>query len=828
MSRDELIRRAMLHASPGVARPGYAVGGIRDGGWAGAGTGSLSSSAQAQRPSVSPGAGNTTGGGGNNDRLGAGSQINSTTSRTERASAMTSPEAQNARLGPNAAQAMVGAGVSPDTAIAAARSINRSGAPAMERMAPLADASSFKVNPVSDVMQYGQNVRTPDMMSVTEATAPKSPLLDPNRFNFTNYGVMSGMQPDALARLVDMQKIYGNTLKIGPHGGFRSPEMNEEVGGATHSQHLTGSAIDVTGALRTPADTAAMIKAASAAGFGGVAGYNTPGLVHMDTGAVRAWGPNNSKTSINALNPQVRDALLSHVNKTQTSSPVAAAPAAPSIGQIKSADATAMAKSIQAQYANAGIPISSELAGQLAVGSMTTTGARQIVTDIKSKMAYTNTPEFQALPAAQRAAYQASVSEQMKQAMGVLGLSPATNETGSSGFAAFASSFDPAYSGTTYGMTVNPQGVAQAPGYNVFGPYSLTTEKGKTYPNGYIGFSENANMAAANPNYGQMAAAPAAVVQGPTDILSAAMRPNPAPDYYSAPRQVAQLDPSIVASMRGNPAPDYYSAPAPVSAPVAIAQANPAPEYYSAPYVAGVAPPVEVAQAPVAPTVSVAPQPVQNFVANTMAEIGRSGDDRDRAAERVRDNTQLLLDLGYTKEQIAAMTPEQIKEILKGNAPPPASAPTTEPVPTTPPETIVAARGGRMGYKRGGDAESSSERSPSSSSNPPTITLPPLPAWNPVPMPTYSMPSASPLIANFMSSLSQPIPAVQMPQYQSMVSPLQNTQSSFVNPSMGASGTVSGLGVNALRYNPMLLDERPDYALTKNDSISNALRLMQG
>ena len=45
--------------------------------------------------------------------------------RTERTSAMTSPDAMRARLGPNAAQAMVDAGVAPAVAAEAARSINR-------------------------------------------------------------------------------------------------------------------------------------------------------------------------------------------------------------------------------------------------------------------------------------------------------------------------------------------------------------------------------------------------------------------------------------------------------------------------------------------------------------------------------------------------------------------------------------------------------------------------------------------------------------------------------------------------------------------------------
>jgi hypothetical protein len=243
--------------------------------------------------------------------------------------------------------------------------------------------------------------------------------------------------------------------------------------------------------------------------------------------------------------------------------------------------------------------------------------------------------------------------------------------------------------------------------------------------------------------------------------------------------------------------------------------------------VAGVAPPVQVAQDPVpapapAPVTQIAkaPQVTQNIVANKMADLYRSGGDRDTEAARERNTTRTLLNLGYTQEQIAAMTPEEIKEILRGNTPPTA----TTPAATAP---VVAANGGRIQYRRGGRSERSETESSSSSTYKP-LSLPAMPEYKPYTLPQYTMPSASPLISNFVGSLSQPIPPVQMPQYQSMVSPLQNVEASFANPAMGtAAGPTSG-GVNALRYNPMLMDERPDYALTTNDSLANALRLLRG
>ena len=79
----------------------------------------------------------------------------------ERASAMTNPTAQNARLGPNAAQAMVGAGVSPDAALRSAMSINNRGIPAMDRIATTAPT----IDATRAVLDYSQKSNVPAQMS---------------------------------------------------------------------------------------------------------------------------------------------------------------------------------------------------------------------------------------------------------------------------------------------------------------------------------------------------------------------------------------------------------------------------------------------------------------------------------------------------------------------------------------------------------------------------------------------------------------------------------------------------------------------------------------
>lgn len=103
-----------------MATGGFAAS-SREGGFAAAGPSRLES--PGQRASVSPGAGNISagriaGGGGRSDPRNA-------QSNAARVDYLTNPTRASVRLGPNAAQAMADAGVSPDTATHAAKSINR-------------------------------------------------------------------------------------------------------------------------------------------------------------------------------------------------------------------------------------------------------------------------------------------------------------------------------------------------------------------------------------------------------------------------------------------------------------------------------------------------------------------------------------------------------------------------------------------------------------------------------------------------------------------------------------------------------------------------------
>lgn len=105
--------------------------------------------------------------------------------------------------------------------------------------------------------------------------------------------------PDIYIILFRIAKRMGKTFEI--KSGYRSPAYNaKQKGSAKSSLHMSGLALDVDmrqfGNTREIRDL--FIEYASQEGAGGIGCYPSSGFIHIDVGPRRAWGPNNSRASI--------------------------------------------------------------------------------------------------------------------------------------------------------------------------------------------------------------------------------------------------------------------------------------------------------------------------------------------------------------------------------------------------------------------------------------------------------------------------------------------------------------------------------------------------
>lgn len=69
--------------------------------------------------------------------------------------------------------------------------------------------------------------------------------------------------------------------------GYRSPEHNAKVGGAKHSKHMEGTAVDIS---MVGHDPHLFERVARRAGFLGFGFYPENNFMHIDLGPKREWG----------------------------------------------------------------------------------------------------------------------------------------------------------------------------------------------------------------------------------------------------------------------------------------------------------------------------------------------------------------------------------------------------------------------------------------------------------------------------------------------------------------------------------------------------------
>lgn len=93
-----------------------------------------------------------------------------------------------------------------------------------------------------------------------------------------------GMSPELIRKLEGLRAaVGGKPLRI--TSGYRCPAHNKAVGGAAKSQHVLGTAADIS-ARGIGVDKLA--GAAEQVGFGGIGRYERQGFVHVDVRAGRA------------------------------------------------------------------------------------------------------------------------------------------------------------------------------------------------------------------------------------------------------------------------------------------------------------------------------------------------------------------------------------------------------------------------------------------------------------------------------------------------------------------------------------------------------------
>ncbi|WP_156459950.1 D-Ala-D-Ala carboxypeptidase family metallohydrolase [Mesorhizobium sp. Root157] len=151
-----------------------------------------------------------------------------------------------------------------------------------EAAAPVANAvsrlSDAAIKTVDTVTAPARNVASALAMAAFPSVSRPSPptaLASYSRQNLTP-GVVGVL--DALA-------ANPNAQTVGINSGYRSPQHNAAVGGAKHSQHTHGNAIDLDVRGLSDAQKTALLDTAIEAGAKGIGLYSSGNTIHVDTRA---------------------------------------------------------------------------------------------------------------------------------------------------------------------------------------------------------------------------------------------------------------------------------------------------------------------------------------------------------------------------------------------------------------------------------------------------------------------------------------------------------------------------------------------------------------
>ncbi len=165
-------------------------------------------------------------------------------------------------------------------------------------------------------------------------------------YRVRSYVNMQDVQPSVTEKLAQLQSTLSAPLNV--TSGYRSPAYNSAVGGAKHSQHTHGNAVDIGTKGMTKAEVKALAAEASRLGFNGIGFYDNS--LHFDVRATpAAWGPNYRSSSIPGWAKDVATAHLQRAYQGTAPAPAIAAverQALPAVGPVPEARPQSVATAI--------------------------------------------------------------------------------------------------------------------------------------------------------------------------------------------------------------------------------------------------------------------------------------------------------------------------------------------------------------------------------------------------------------------------------------------------------------------------------------------------
>lgn len=177
--------------------------------------------------------------------------------------------------------------------------------PLFERLGP--DATPAQIEAALQAGIDGSGPITPDLIASDPAyfddAYPTMAAAGITPHDFSTSGLY-GMQPNTMEAFEASLAAAPPDLRddIAITSGYRSPNYNRRINGATDSRHMYGDAIDINIVSLSPEERGFFSQALGTQGWGGVGGYSgRMGHVHIDQGPQRSWGQQHPGIDVSAI-----------------------------------------------------------------------------------------------------------------------------------------------------------------------------------------------------------------------------------------------------------------------------------------------------------------------------------------------------------------------------------------------------------------------------------------------------------------------------------------------------------------------------------------------